>query len=201
MSCDRSLLIPGVILGNLSVRPPGTTRTSSSTWLGRSPKLHCGRGSADLLQFEANITGRVARGSKKRKKKKNNFSIKEGVEAFKNQRFVIKRQSWHRVRHSGCNIPRRHFAAGAEETSATTRIRGGQMVLCTDHNNADYLIKLTLSSRGKHILWVQIQNSDALSIHGARRTCADAPLGCGSVLDSWLHLIQHVKHVRQMISL
>lgn len=58
------------------------------------------------------------------------------------------------------------------------------MVLCMDHNNADYLIKLTLSSRGKHILWVQIQNSDALSIDGARRTCADAPLGYGSVLDA-----------------
>lgn len=136
-----------------------------------------------------------------KKEKKKWSSIKEGVEAFKNRRFVIKRQSWHRVRHSGCNIPRRRFAAGAEETSATTRIRGGQMVLCTDHNNADYLIKLTLSSRGKHILWVRIQNSDALSIHGAKRTCADAPLGHGSVQDSWLHLIKHVKHVRHMISL
>lgn len=42
-----------------------------------------------------------------------------------------------------------------------TRIRGGQMVLSIDHNNTVHLIKMTLSRRGKHILWVQIQNSKA----------------------------------------
>lgn len=42
-----------------------------------------------------------------------------------------------------------------------TRIRGGQMVLSIDHNNNVHLIKMTLSRRGKHILWVQIQNSKA----------------------------------------
>lgn len=42
-----------------------------------------------------------------------------------------------------------------------TRIQGGQMVLSIDHNNTVHLIKMTLSRRGKHILWVQIQNSRA----------------------------------------
>ncbi len=42
-----------------------------------------------------------------------------------------------------------------------TRIRGGQMVFSISHNNTVHLIKMTLSRRGKHILWVQIQNSKA----------------------------------------
>lgn len=42
-----------------------------------------------------------------------------------------------------------------------TQIRGGQMVFGIDHNNTVHLIKMTLSRRGKHILWVQTQNSKA----------------------------------------
>lgn len=51
-----------------------------------------------------------------------------------------------------------------------TRIRGGQMVLCMHHNNTDYLIKMTLSSRGEHILWVQVQHRKTLRIHDVSRT-------------------------------
>lgn len=53
------------------------------------------------------------------------------------------------------------FYSRAEETLFMTRIRGGQMVLSMDHNNTVHLIKMTLSRRGKHILWLQIQNSRA----------------------------------------
>lgn len=53
------------------------------------------------------------------------------------------------------------FYSWAEETLFMTRIRGGQMVLSIDHNNTVHLIKMTLSRRGKHILWLQIQNSRA----------------------------------------
>lgn len=56
------------------------------------------------------------------------------------------------------------------------------MVLCMHHNNTDYLIKMTLSRRGKHILWVQIQHRKTLSIHNVRLTWTEESVAFASKL-------------------